>query len=341
MRSRGLVVLAIAVVTGLFAAYFVYSALQERSRPTVELQTTAMTTLVVARTRLDFGNKLEQAHLSEVKWPADSVPPGTYRTVDEVLKPGEDRSVIRAIEVGEPIFAAKISGSGQRATLSAIVDDSKRATTIRVNDIIGVAGFVLPGDRVDILLTRQVNDAFITDILLQNIHVLGVDQVANDRANEPLVAKAVTVEATPLETQKLTLAAQVGTLSLALRSEADTQAVSAQTIGLDDLRGGSMPVASPEPVIVRPIVRANRGDGSSASVKIYRSMQGESYKVRREDEVSAAPAANEESFAAPAAVEDLEKDADDPVSVLPQDPAPAVPEEKVDSGDTFLGTEAA
>jgi pilus assembly protein CpaB len=289
MKYRGLVVLAVAAVIGLIAAFLVYSVVLDRDRPVLEAQNTTTTTVVVARSRLDFGANIERAHLSEATWPADSVPPGTYRTIDEILKPGESRAVIRSIEVGEPIFAAKISGSGQRATLSSIVDENKRAMTIRVNDVVGVAGFVLPGDRVDILLTRQTGDVFITDILLQSIHVLGIDQLANDRADEAVVAKAVTVEVDPVESQKLTLAAQVGTLSLALRSEADTKSVATQTIGIGDLQGGGAPAVIVDRPITRPIVRARSGDDGAAKVKIIRSLQSRSYSVRRENDNGGPP----------------------------------------------------
>ena len=318
MKYRGLVVLAIAAVFGLIAAFLVYSVVLDRDRPVLEAQNTTTTTVVVARTRLDFGANIEQAHLTEATWPADSVPPGTYRTIAEILKPGESRAVIRSIEVGEPIFAAKISGSGLRATLSSIVDENKRAMTIRVNDVVGVAGFVLPGDRVDILLTRQTGDEFVTDILLQSIHVLGIDQLANDRADEAVVAKAVTVEVDPVESQKLTLAAQVGTLSLALRSEADTKPVATQTIGIGDLLGGSAPAVIVDRPITRPIVRARSGDDGAAKVKIIRSLQSQSYSVRRENDNGGAPTGGEP--------EDVDQEPEAaPEAVTPDEKADAMP----------------
>jgi pilus assembly protein CpaB len=276
---RGIIMLGAALLLAVIAVVIARAFLQERDRPVVELEATPLTTVVVARTRLDFGNKLEPAHLTEIKWPAENVPPGTYRSVDEILKPGEQRVVLRSIELGEPIFATKITGAGQRGTLSSIISSEKRAMTIRVNDVVGVAGFVLPGDRVDVLLTRAAGDSFVTDIILQNIHVLGVDQLASDRADQPVVAKAVTVEVDPTEAQKLTLAAQVGSLSLSLRAEADTNPVSARTVNLADLQGG-MPV---EPKLEKPVVRrVVPGLGAQADVKIYRQLESSNYKVPRE-----------------------------------------------------------
>src|SRR3979409_1692603 len=111
-------------------------------------------------------------------WPAAAVPQGAFRSIPDVLTAGK-RVVLTAIEANEPILASKITGPGQRATLSAAIADGMKAVTIRVNYVEGVAGFVLPGDRVDVSLTRQ-NDksAATTDVVLQNIKVLAIDQTA-------------------------------------------------------------------------------------------------------------------------------------------------------------------
>ena len=103
--------------------------------------------------------------------------------------------MLTAIEANEPILASKITGAGQRATLSAVLQDGMKAVTIRVNDVEGVAGFVLPGDRVDVVLTRQQDKLVAAaDVVLQNVRVLAVDQVADERAEKPSIAKAVTLE---------------------------------------------------------------------------------------------------------------------------------------------------
>ncbi len=114
----------------------------------------ATQTIVVASKALRFGNELGAMSLREIAWPEDAVPAGAFAKIADLTSSGR-RVVLTAIEANEPILASKITGSGQRATLSATLGDGMKAVTIRVNDVEGVAGFVLPGDRVDVVLTRQ------------------------------------------------------------------------------------------------------------------------------------------------------------------------------------------
>ena len=125
--------------------------------------------------------------------------------------------MLASIERNEPLLRAKITGPGQKATLSAVIQDGMRATTVRVNDVEGVAGFVLPGDHVDILMTRQVDKASSsTDVVLQNVRVLAIDQLADDASDKPTVVKAVTLEVDTVAAQRVSLASSVGALSLAV-----------------------------------------------------------------------------------------------------------------------------
>ena len=144
--------------------------------------------------------------------------------------------MLTAIEANEPVLASKITGSGQRATLSAVLGDGMKAVTIRVNDVEGVAGFVLPGDRVDVVLTRQQDkNSAAADVVLQNVRVLAVDQIADERTEKPSIAKAVTVEVEVMAAQKLALAATVGTLSLALRKAGESTPSNTRRITVSDL----------------------------------------------------------------------------------------------------------
>src|SRR5262249_49270154 len=121
----------------------------------------------------------------------------------------------------EPLTQVKVSGFGAKPTMSRQVEMGKRAISIAINDVVGVAGFVLPGDRVDIMLTRHQGGTgapLSTEIFLQDITILGVDQLAEQAADKPIVARTATVEVTPEDAQKLILAQQAGSLSLALRS---------------------------------------------------------------------------------------------------------------------------
>jgi pilus assembly protein CpaB len=195
----------------------------------------AMQTIVVASKPLRFGNELSAQVLHEIPWSEDALPAGAFAKIGDVLGGGK-RVVLAAIEVNEPILSVKITGPGQRATLSAVLHDGMKAVTIRVNDVDGVAGFVLPGDRVDIALTRlDGKGGATTDVVLQNAQVLAIDQVADERVAAPSVAKSVTLEVDTLAAQKLGLAASLGSLSLMLRKAGDTTAPKSLRVSLKDL----------------------------------------------------------------------------------------------------------
>src|SRR5207244_7593385 len=119
---------------------------------------------------------------------------GNLSSPPRATKSGERRVALAAIERDEPVLSWKVTGPGQRASLSAVLGSDKKAMTIRVNDVSGTAGFVLPGDRVDVLLTRTEDKTGYTDVLLQNVRALGIDQLADERTEKPSVAKAVTLE---------------------------------------------------------------------------------------------------------------------------------------------------
>lgn len=265
MRARAIIMLGLAFVLGAVAVFMARNWVQRQVQPAVaavERPTIPLTTVVVARTKLVYGNKLAREHIRESKWPIDIVPPGAFKTADELVGGEQPRVVRRTIETGQPILPGMVTGFGERATMSTVVTKDMRAITIRINDIAGVAGFVLPGDKVDILLTREGdNGTLITDIFLQNVKILGIDQRASEEADKPAVARAATLEVTPLQAQKLALAQRVGQLSLALRSVADVDDASSQTVTVSDLNIGEInrppepkvaeaappPVLAPEP----------------------------------------------------------------------------------------------
>jgi pilus assembly protein CpaB len=236
MRRLGLIILAVAVLLGGAAIWGVLT-MQGAQR------SAASAHVVVAARTIELGQALTPNMLRLQAWPADALPQGAFTQISE-LTGGEGRVALRAIEANEPILASRISGEGGRATLSATIAAGHRAVAIRVNDVIGVAGFVLPGDYVDVLVTRDEDNgsrgdrAMRTDLLISNVRVLAVDQVANESRNDPQVARAVTIEVTPEDGQKVALASQIGTLSLALRraDEAGAVAPATDTIRIQDLR---------------------------------------------------------------------------------------------------------
>jgi pilus assembly protein CpaB len=197
--------------------------------------------VVVAARPIELGQALAPNMLRLQAWPADALPQGAFTDISQ-LTGGDGRVALRAIEPNEPILASRISGEGGRATLSATIAEGHRAVAIRVNDVVGVAGFVLPGDFVDVLITRDEgyrgDRAMRTDLLIAGVRVLAVDQVTNESRNGPQVARAVTIEVTPEDGQKVALASEIGTLSLALRraDEVGAPAINQDTIRIQDLR---------------------------------------------------------------------------------------------------------
>lgn len=197
----------------------------EAARPSVTLGT-----LVVAAEPLRFGAPLSRQSVREIPWADGQLPPGAFATIGDLFKDG-DRTVLYPLEQGEPLFASKLTGPGERAALSRLIADGNRAVTLRVNEVAGVGGLVLPGDRVDVVLTT----ADIAEVILQDVRILSIDQMADEKSTEAVVAHTVTVEASPEAAQKLVLAQSVGSLSLVLRKAGEVRAAAFRPIGVADL----------------------------------------------------------------------------------------------------------
>jgi pilus assembly protein CpaB len=257
-----------AVLFGLLAVFVAQSWLTnqtEQRMKALESQRKPLVTqtIVVASRPLRFGNDLSKMSLREIAWPADALPVGSFAKVEELLT-GDKRVVLTSIEANEPILSSKITGAGQRATLSAVLKDGMKAVTIRVNDVEGVAGFVLPGDRVDIALTRQIDKgAASTDVVLQSVKVLAIDQLADERADKPSLVKAVTLEVDTPNSQKLALAGTIGTLSLALRKAGDTGSETTRRVTITDLSTNTEPKGPESRFVNIGVIRA------SAAKQIY------------------------------------------------------------------------
>ena len=238
MRTSTIVMMVSALLFGVLAVFVAQAWLNQQAElrmKGIETPQAGVSTrnVVVASTPLRFGTQVSAGALREVAWPEGAIPAGTFSSVDEVLK--GKRIVLSSIEPNEPILAAKITGPGQKATLSALIQDGMKAVTVRVNDVEGVAGFVLPGDHVDVLMTRQIDKAGTTDVVLQDVRVLAVDQLADDSSDKPTVVKAVTLEVATVDAQKVSLASSIGALSLILRKAGESAVEGTRRIGVTDL----------------------------------------------------------------------------------------------------------
>ncbi len=275
MRASTIIMIAFAVVFGLLAVFVAQSWLNNQAAMrmnNIEAQKpVSKHTIVVASKPLRFGTELSHQSLREVGWPEDALPGGAFTTIEELLSSGK-RVVLTAIERNEPILSSKITGSGQRATLSAVIREGFKAVTVRVNDVEGVGGFVLPGDRVDVMLTRQIEkNSANTDVVLQNARVLAIDQIADERSDKPAVVKAVTLEVDTVGAQKLSLAASIGTLSLMLRKAGEAIAENTRRISISDLTTSTAPVAG-----------ERKGANGAASVEVVRGVIRQQYSVPME-----------------------------------------------------------
>jgi pilus assembly protein CpaB len=258
VRASTIVMIGFAVVFGLLAVFIAQVWLNNQANMQAQnyeanKKPQSTRTIVVAKEPLRFGTELSAAMLQEVPWPAESLPAGAFTAIKDILSGGR-RVVLSAIEANEPVLALKITGAGQRATLSALVKPGMKAVTIRVNDVEGVGGFVLPGDHVDVVLTRQIDKgSATTDVVLQNTRVLAVDQSADERTSKAVVAKSVTLEVDTVEAQKVWLASSVGSLSLLLRKAGETAEVTTRKITLKDL-GTHEPVGEQKAAVTATVV---------------------------------------------------------------------------------------
>ena len=228
-----LVIAAIAVL--LANAYL--SGVEERAETQVAESRT--TNIVVARQALNFGDPLTPENIRLRPFPAASIPQGAFRSMREAL--AENRVALRPIVPGEPVLADKVSGAGGRAVLSANLPEGMRAVSIPITAVTGVSGFVRPGDTVDVLLTRKIPgdgaeaDDLMSDIILERVKVLAIDQVASEGETKPKVGRTSVLEVDPTQAQQLAVASRLGTLSLALRNIESQEARSGRTITNRDI----------------------------------------------------------------------------------------------------------
>ena len=252
-NMRSLIMLIVALLAGLVAVVLAAKWIQQQNQGTGNK-------IAVATMDIQLGTRLSPQVIQMVEWPASSVPAGAF--ADE--KALADRVVKMTVSRGEPILENKLAPVGSRGGLSSVVEEGKRAITVRVNDVVGVAGFALPGNYVDIMVNTQEEgsknndkDRAISKIVLEHILVLAVAQEAGRDETKPKVVNAVTLEVTPEQAEKLDLARSVGTLSLVLRNQTDLDP--ARTVGVTkDVLLAKIVVPPPEVVKAAPTVIPKR-----------------------------------------------------------------------------------
>jgi pilus assembly protein CpaB len=231
MRLSNALMIAVALFCATAAAFLTRAWLVRQSTQTPAASETASVpsrSVIVAARDLKYGEKVAADALKAVSWPTDAMPKGAFTSTEALLGGAATRTVLVAMAQGEPVLEHKLVGGSAGGALSGKLSENMKAVTIRVNDVAGVAGFVQPDDRVDVFLTyggtvsneSTPKGSSSVVVLLQNMRVLAVDQMTQ-RKDQPTPAKAVTLEATTEEAQKLVLAGRVGELSLALNRIAE------------------------------------------------------------------------------------------------------------------------
>lgn len=263
MKRQTLIALGVAIILGLIAVLLANTYLTGREKQ-LAASPEGMVRVAVAAMPLAYGADVTPDKVRFVNYPATSLPAGVYKSMEELLPMGKRRVALRPIQVNQPLLAADLSGEGQNASIAALLPDGMRAATVSINDVSGVAGFVKPNDTVDVLITRQAigpdgaNDrGQVTDVLLQNIRVIAMDQNAASADGTPQVSRTATLELTPVDAQKVALGQQLGSLSLVLRKPGEEQNISQiETVSLEDLRysyyGSLPPGARPAVANTRP-----------------------------------------------------------------------------------------
>ena len=251
LKAIGLLVLAL--ITGLAAAVYAASWVAQRGN-------IASTKVVVAAVDIELGSKISPQMLTTSEWPSESVPSDAFKDVKDL----QDRVVRASVLRGEAIVDRKLSPVGTQGGLSAVIAEGKRAMTVRVNDVIGVAGFALPGNYVDVMVNAQQergkgevgNQVSMT--VLEQVLVLAVAQEASRDDTKPKVVSAVTLELSPGDAEKLDLARSVGTLSLVLRNQLDKKAVATAGVTKSELFGLKPSSVAEVPVVAKPVQVAVR-----------------------------------------------------------------------------------
>jgi pilus assembly protein CpaB len=243
MNRQTLIALGVAVVLGIVAVIIANAYLTGRERQ-IATSPEGMVRVAVAAMPFNYGDDITPDKVKFVAYPMASLPPGAHRSIAELLPEGKRRVALRAILPNQPLLAADLSGAGQNASIAALLPDGMRATTVRINDVSGVAGFIKPNDSVDVLVSRPAispdgvqTGQQVTDVLLQNVRVIAMGQDSVGADGKPSPTNSTTLEVTPVDAQKLVLGQQLGQLSLVLRKPGEEQNIPrVETVSLNDLR---------------------------------------------------------------------------------------------------------
>lgn len=260
MRLVTIVSLGASAALGLAALFVAKVVLPQEDAVATEVMTARTVPVVVAAKPISYGVKLGAEHLALAQYPPDSAPAGAFSSIEQLLAQDEGGPpvVLMPIAAKEAVLPAKLSGAGARSSVAAVIADGMRAYAIRVSDVSSVGGLALPGDRVDVLLMRELSaDSnerhLVTEVVLQNVRLLGVDLNADQTSTETTSPKTATLEVTMEDAQKLATAADLGSLSLALRRAGAAEIEPVAPVETYDVVSVG---PAPAPRAASPVVRA-------------------------------------------------------------------------------------
>ena len=247
MRVITIVSLGASAVLGLAALVVAKAVLPNATASKVQARIAPQgVPVVVAKAALKFGDKLDASKVEVLNIPANAVPEGAFKTEAQVLSQdnGGPPVAITAIAAREPLLPGKLSGPGARATIAAEIKDGMRAYTIKVSDVTGVGGHALPGDRVDVVLLRDLSQDsqkhnWVSYVVIQDIRVLGVDLNADPKSEKPATPSTATLEVTVQDAQKLAIAGDLGKLSLSLRRNGGAEIAQTSMMRTESFLGGA------------------------------------------------------------------------------------------------------
>lgn len=271
MRNRRtFIVLLLAIACGAVAGYSALQLLQRQPAPLQAEEPSSAAQVVVARRDLPVGHLVGEEDVRLVDWPNESVPEGYTTSVPEVV----GRGLMQAVRMNEPLLDSRLAGRGAGAGLPVVVPEGMRALSIRVDEVIGVAGFIDTGTRVDVLLSivppADSRGDPVTRIIMQNLEVLARGQnIQRDEQGQPLIVTVVTLSVTPEQAEELTLASKFGQIHLALRNVLDVREVETPGVRMTGLltlqRGARLPSSRPTARVAAPQV-----EDESQSIVIFK-----------------------------------------------------------------------
>lgn len=238
-------IFGLVLIVGIGIAGFAVTTAKERFdqyRAALAEQQNAIlptTTVYVVNRQVRYGEILRPNDVTLIRWPADNVPLGAFTAEEELFPEGDDlRTVLRVMELNEPVLATKVTLPGEDAGVASRLEDGMRAIALRVDVASGVSGFLRPGDQVDVYWTgtgRQGNS--LTRLIQANVQIIAIDQIADEDRNNPTIARTITVSAPPEEVAALTQAQATGSLTLALVGVGDDTDMGEVEVSRDALLG--------------------------------------------------------------------------------------------------------